>query len=289
MANIGSEISQDLTSTFTSLLSGIKSERITELVIAIIVAVIGFLFAKFVSNAFIRAIGSKFNPHQQLMWRRGIYYSIFIFFIIAALKEAGLNLSLFLGAAGILTVAIGFASQTSASNLISGLFLIGEGSFEVGDIIQVTLIRGHVIEGEVLSIDLLSVKLLTLDNVYIRLPNEQLIRTPVQNLSKFPIRRVPITLSVNFDENLSQVRAILIKVASQYHLVLEEPKPTVTVTAFRESSIELLFAVWCRRENFLQVRDEMQELVRKGFVEHHINIAVPKITILNNTVVKEEE
>lgn len=289
MANIGSEISQDLTSTFTSLLSGIKSERITDLVIAIILAVIGFLFAKFVSNAFIRAIGSKFNPHQQLMWRRGIYYSIFIFFIIAALKEAGLNLSLFLGAAGILTVAIGFASQTSASNLISGLFLIGEGSFEVGDIIQVTLIRGHVIEGEVLSIDLLSVKLLTLDNVYIRLPNEQLIRTPVQNLSKFPIRRVPITLSINFDENLSQVRAILIKVASQYHLVLEEPKPTVTVTAFRESSIELLFAVWCRRENFLQVRDEMQELVRKGFVEHHINIAVPKITILNNTVVKEEE
>lgn len=289
MANIGSEISQDLTSTFTSLLSGIKSERITDLVIAIILAVIGFLFAKFVSNAFIRAIGSKFNPHQQLMWRRGIYYSIFIFFIIAALKEAGLNLSLFLGAAGILTVAIGFASQTSASNLISGLFLIGEGSFEVGDIIQVTLIRGHVIEGEVLSIDLLSVKLLTLDNVYIRLPNEQLIRTPVQNLSKFPIRRVPITLSVNFDENLSQVRAILIKVASQYHLVLEEPKPTVTVTAFRESSIELLFAVWCRRENFLQVRDEMQELVRNGFVEHHINIAIPKITIHNNTIVKEEE
>jgi small-conductance mechanosensitive channel len=54
--------------------------------------------------------------------------------------------------------------------LISGLFLIGEGSFEVGDTIQITLIRGNTIEGEVISIDLLSVKLLTLDNVYIRLP-----------------------------------------------------------------------------------------------------------------------
>ena len=69
--------------------------------------------------------------------------------------------------------------------MISGLFLIGEGSFEVGDTIQITLIRGNTIEGEVISIDLLSVKLLTLDNVYIRLPNEQLIRAPVHNLSKY--------------------------------------------------------------------------------------------------------
>src|SRR5699024_11719209 len=60
---------------------------------------------------------------------------------------------------------LGFASQTSASNLISGLFLIGEGSFEIGDTVQMTLIRGHTIEGEVISIDLLSVKLLTQDKI----------------------------------------------------------------------------------------------------------------------------
>ncbi len=56
---------------------------------------------------------------------------------------------------------------------------MAKGSFEVGDTIQLTLIRGHTIEGEVISIDLLSVKLLTQDNVYVRLPNEQLIRAPV--------------------------------------------------------------------------------------------------------------
>jgi small-conductance mechanosensitive channel len=138
-----------------------------------------------------------FNAHQRLVWRRGIFYFIFLLFVIASLKEAGFKLSVFLGAAGILTVALGFASQTSASNLISGLFLIGEGSFEVGDTIQITLIRGHTIEGEVISIDFF-VKLLTMDNVYVRLPNEQLIRAPVHNLSKFPIRRLSITVAINF-------------------------------------------------------------------------------------------
>ena len=201
---------------------------------------------------------------------------------MASLKEAGFKLSVFLGAAGILTVALGFASQTSASNLISGMFLIGEGSFEIGDTIQITLIRGNSIEGEVISIDLLSVKLLTQDNVYVRLPNEQLIRAPVHNLSKFPIRRIPITLAINFHEDIIKVREVLLDVAQKYPLVLADPKPAVTVTAFRESSIELLFAVWCQQENFLKVRDEMQERIRNGFLENQIEIPVPKMGFVDH-------
>ncbi len=282
-------VSQDVSSMLLSVFSTIKSDRLIDIVLALVLVFIGFLLAKFVSNTFIRTLGTKFNPHQQLVWQRGIYYGIFLFFIIAGLKEAGFNLSLFLGAAGILTVALGFASQTSATNLISGLFLIGEGAFEVGDTIQITLIRGHTLEGEVLSIDLLSVKLLTLDNVYIRLPNEQLIRAPVLNLSKFPIRRVPITLSVNFNENIGKVRDVLFKVAQQYHLVLDEPKPTISVTAFRESSIEVLFAVWCKHENFNQVRDEMQELICNGFIEHAIELAVPKMSLVQTPIIFEQD
>ena len=272
-----SNITQDVTNSLKGIFTNINTERLTEILIAIVLCFIGFLFARIISNTFIRTVGSKFNAHQRLVWRRGIFYFIFLIFVMASLKEAGFKLSVFIGAAGILTVALGFASQTSATNLISGLFLIGEGSFEIGDTIQITLIRGHTIEGEVISIDLLSVKLLTQDNVYVRLPNEQLIRAPVHNLSKFPIRRIPITLAINFHEDIIKVREVLLGVASSYPLVLADPKPAVTVTAFRESSIELLFAVWCQQSNFLKVRDEMQERIRNGFVDNQIEIPVPKM------------
>lgn len=275
------DISQQLESTFNSMLKTINPDRLLDVLVAVILAFAGFLIARVVSNGFIRTIGSRFNPHQRLVWRRGIFYFIFILFLITSLREAGFKLSVFLGAAGILTVALGFASQTSASNLISGLFLIGEGSFEVGDLIQVTLIRGHVIEGEVTSIDLLSVKLRTLDNIFIRLPNELLIRTPVQNLSRYPIRRIPITLAITFQEDVKKVRQVLLDLAEEFPLVMDEPKPLVTVTAFRESTIELLFTVWTRRENFLQVRDEMQEMIKDGFIKNHIEIPVPKIGLYN--------
>lgn len=276
------QITKDVTQTITGIFTNINTDRLTEILVAIILCFIGFLIARFISNTFIRTIGSRFNAHQRLIWRRGIFYFIFLLFFMTSLKEAGFKLSVFLGAAGILTVALGFASQTSASNLISGIFLIGEGSFEIGDTIQITLIRGHTIEGEVISIDLLSVKLLTQDNIYVRLPNEQLIRAPVQNLSKFPIRRIPITLAINFHEDIIKVREVLLDVANKYPLVLTDPKPAVTVTAFRESSIELLFAVWCQNSNFLKVRDEMQERIRNGFLANQIEIPVPKMGFVDH-------
>lgn len=279
-----SKIVDGVFSSLTGTFSGWKSERIIEIIIAVVIIILGFFIARLVSNTFIRTVGTKFNAHQSLVWRRGIFYSIFLLFMIAGLKEAGFKLSVFLGAAGILTVALGFASQTSASNLISGMFLIGEGSFEVGDTIQITLIRGHTIEGEVISIDLLSVKLLTQDNVYVRLPNEQLIRAPVQNLSKFPIRRIPITLAINFDEDIIKVRRVLLDVAQKYPLVLADPKPAVTVTSFGESSIEILFAVWCQRENFLKVKDELHERIRNGFVDNQIEIPVPKMGFVDRPI-----
>ena len=284
-----SNIPKDVASSLASIFTNINFERLSEIVVAIILAFIGFVIARLVSNAFIRTIVNRFNAHQRLLWRRGIFYFIFLLFIMTSLREAGFKLSVFLGAAGILTVALGFASQTSATNLISGLFLIGEGSFEVGDTIQITLIRGQTIEGQVISIDLLSVKLLTLDNVYIRLPNEQLIRTPVMNLSKYPIRRIPITLAINFHEDIIKVRQVLLDVAAKYPLVMDDPKATVTVTAFRESSIELLFAVWCRQENALKVRDEMQERVRNGFLENQIEIPVPKMGLIDRPLPLEDD
>ena len=278
---MASDITSQIESSFRNLFSYINAERLQDLFIALVLAIVGFLIARVVSNTFIRTIGSRFNAHQRLVWRRGIFYFIFMLFLITSLREAGFKLSVFLGAAGILTVALGFASQTSASNLISGLFLIGEGSFEVGDIIQLTLIRGHTIEGEVISIDLLSVKLCTLDNVFIRLPNEQLIRAPVQNLSRNPIRRIPITLSITFQEDMSKVRHVLLSLAQEHPLVLDEPEARVTVTAFRESTIELLYGIWTRRENFLQVRDEIQEMVKDYFIQNNIEIPVPKIGLHN--------
>ena len=119
--------------------------------------------------------------HGQILLKRAIFYGIMILMSMSALRELGFDLSVILGAAGILSVAIGFASQTSASNLISGLFLMMERPFSIGDVIRV-----EQTTGEVISIDLLSVKIRTFDNLYVRVPNESMIKTHMAVTSSTP-------------------------------------------------------------------------------------------------------
>ncbi|MDZ7816437.1 MAG: mechanosensitive ion channel [Planctomycetota bacterium] len=105
----------------------------------------------------------------------------------AFLDELGYKLTALLGAAGIAGIAIGFAAQTSLSNIISGFFLLSERPFAQGDLVQCGSDTGFV-----LSVSLLSVKMRTFDNKLIRIPNENLIKKEVYNLTKFPIRRVNV-------------------------------------------------------------------------------------------------
>ena len=255
------------------------SDKIEGFIIGALVLLTGYLIAQLVTTAFVKTMSQRLTAHQLLVWRRGIFYFLLGLFSMSALHEMGFKLSVLLGAAGIFTVAIGFASQTSASNLISGLFLIGEGSFMVGDTIKV---NGTI--GEVLSIDLLSIKLRTADNIYVRIPNEQLIKSEVSNLTRFAIRRVPIMVNISYQQDIGKVRQVLLTIADKNPLVLDEPKPQVVVQDLASSSINLMFNIWTRKENFLDVRDTIQESIKNAFDEHNIDIPFPQITVNSGVI-----
>ncbi|HMV59673.1 MAG TPA: mechanosensitive ion channel family protein [Agitococcus sp.] len=255
------------------------SDKIEGFIIGALVLLTGYLIAQLVTTAFVKTMSQRLTAHQLLVWRRGIFYFLLGLFSMSALHEMGFKLSVLLGAAGIFTVAIGFASQTSASNLISGLFLIGEGSFMVGDTIEV---NGTI--GEVLSIDLLSIKLRTADNIYVRIPNEQLIKSEVSNLTRFAIRRVPIMVNISYQQDISKVRQVLLTIADKNPLVLDEPKPQVVVQDLASSSINLMFNIWTRKENFLDIRDTIQESIKNAFDEHNIDIPFPQITVNSGVI-----
>jgi small-conductance mechanosensitive channel len=204
------------------------------------------------------------------------WYALVFVVLTSALSQAGFDLSVLLGAAGVLTVALGFASQTSASNIISGLFLIAERPFEPGDVIEI-----DGLQGEVLDIDLMSVKLRTFDNLFVRLPNESLIKARITNLTRFPIRRIDVPLGVAYDSDLSQVRRVLERVADQEPLVLEEPPTVFLVKAFGESAVELVFSCWAARPDYLAARAAVFERILESFREEGIEIPFPQRVIVH--------
>lgn len=258
-------------STFTDSLAEIPSHSI---VFAIILLLAGIILSKVVSGGLVRALTRQTTPHQSMLVRRTSYYLILGLFVISALIEIGFDMSLLLGAAGILTVALGFASQTSASNIISGLFLIGEKPFEIGEVIR---IGGTT--GEVISIDLLSVKLRTFDNLYVRIANENLIKSEITNLNRFPIRRVDLTIGLDYRQDLKKAMEVILQVADVNPLCLDEPKPVFVFQAYADSAINVQFSVWARQENFLEVRNAMYIDIKEAFDANGISIPFPQRTI----------
>lgn len=251
-----------------------SSEKIWSITRAGVLVIVGAALATLVSSSAAKLAGKKTDSHRAMLIKRASYYFIFLLFLISALHELGFNLSVLLGAAGIFTVAIGFASQTSASNLISGLFLVAERPFSVGDVIRV-----GTTTGEVLSIDLLSVKLRTFDNLFVRIPNESLIKSEVTTLTRFPIRRIDVQVGVAYKENLQKVREVLERVADKNPLCLEEPKPLYIFLGFGESSLDIQYSIWAKRENFLDLKNTIHEEIKNAFDEQGIEIPFPHRTI----------
>lgn len=256
------------------LLHWLESEQASHLLRATILLLAGFVIAGLTSRAIGRVLSTNFSQHHVVLFKRLVYWLLLALFIASALKQLGFSLSVLLGAAGVLSVALGFASQTSASNLISGLFLIGEQPFQLGDTIKV----GNT-TGEVLSIDLLSVKLRTFDNLYVRIPNESLIKSEMTNLTRFPIRRFDLLIGVAYKENISQVRQIMQNVADNNPLCMDEPGPAFLFLGFGDSSLNIQFSVWAKRENFRDLRNSLQEEIKLAFDKAGIEIPFPQRTV----------
>lgn len=259
------------TDKLISLQSLFSSIDVEDLIRATILLVVGLVF----SRLYLRMVKRGRLNHLPHFIRQLGDWLILAIFIGMALHHLGFNLSVLLGAAGVFSVALGFAAQTSTANLISGLFVVSEGSFAVGDTIQV----GSTV-GEVLSVDMLSVKLRTADNRFVRIPNEQIVKSEVTNLSKFPIRRFDLKLSVAYDSDIARVRAVLLKVAAENLICLEEPRPQINMLGFGESSIDLQFSVWAARTNYQAMVNSIQEQVKLAFDAEGIEFPFPTRTVL---------
>ncbi len=266
---------------FTGMIDSINPATVAAVFRAAILLAIGLLVASLASRLTRRLTQDHFGIHSQTLFRRIVFYGLLGLFIASAMRELGFSLAVIMGAAGVLTVAIGFASQTTASNLISGLFLIGERSFEIGDTIRV---GGTT--GEVLSIDALSVKLRTFDNLFVRIPNETLIKSEVTTLSRFPIRRLDLMLGVAYKEDIGRVREVLMAVADANTLCLDEPAPLFIFTGFGDSALEIQFSVWAKRENFLALRNGITADIKAAFDEAGIEIPFPHRSIYVGEVTK---
>lgn len=238
------------------------------------IIVVGFIVLRLIIFIVKRAMKKRFSQQSIMIVRKIIMYTVAFVILILILKQLNVKLAAILGAAGIAGIAIGFASQTSLSNIISGIFLISEKPFAVGDVIKVDGLSGII-----LSVDLLSVKIRTFDNQYVRIPNEKLIKTEVVNVTKFPIRRLDINVSIAYKEDISKVKEQLLQITKKNPHCLDNPEPLFVIKEFGDSGIELLLGVWFVKTDYLVTKNTMMQEIKESFDREGIEIPFPHLSL----------
>ena len=252
----------------------ISHTKFISLVYALTIITVGFIISKSLASTAGKLIEKRFSKHHAMITKRITYYLLLMLFFFSSLQQLGFKLSILIGTAGILTLAISFASQTAISNLISGVFLLFEQPFKVGDLICT---KGYT--GSVESIDLLSTKLKTFDNQLVRLPNEGLIKAEVTNLSYYPIRRCDLIISISYESNIQKAQSLLTTIATNQQYSLSSPPIKVTVFELADSAINLKLCVWVNTENLATLKHNLLQEIVSCFEAENITIPYPQLTI----------
>ncbi|MDE6718567.1 MAG: mechanosensitive ion channel family protein [Treponemataceae bacterium] len=216
----------------------------------------------------------KMSPQRSLIVTKIINYAFFVIVVMYVLGLFGMKLSAIWGALGIGGMVLAFAAQTSVSNIISGVFMLAEKNLKVGDLITVGSESGIVDD-----IGLLSVKVHTLDNQMVRIPNSSIINTNLRNTSYFPQRRMTISCSISYEDDLSFALETLRKVPELCPAVLQDPAPAVWVDGFGESGMNLTLAIWFEGSNFLDAKNQAFVAIKRVFDEAKIEIPYNKIDV----------
>ncbi len=241
---------------------------------ALIMIVIIYLIFVLIRHGIKRIPAERLNVQQRMIIKKVINYTFYIIILMYILGLFGIKLSAIWGAAGIAGIAIGFASQTSVSNLISGLFVLGEKTMKIGDFISV---GGQ--SGTVDSVGLLSVKVHTPDNQMIRIPNSTIINSNFINNSFFGKRRITFSVSIDYNSDMRAALEALKKVQPLCPTVLTEPAPTAWFDSFGDSGINITFAAWFQPPNLVQTKNDVFIAIKKVFDDANISIPFNKLDV----------
>lgn len=183
--------------------------------------------------------------------------SIYIIFLVW-----NIDLTAWVASAGIIGLAISFAAKDTLANLFSGVFIMADAPYKIGDFI--VLDSGE--RGAVTNIGIRSTRLLTRDDVEITVPNSIMGNTKITNEAggrheKFRIR---VKVGVSYGSDIDKVHEVLLDVVTNFPDVCKTPVPRVRFRAFGESSLDHELLCWVNKP------------VLRGKVLHMINTAVYK-------------
>ena len=203
-------------------------------------------------------------------------YLLVIAGTLLGLELLGMRWSQLQWMAAALTVGLGFGLQEIFANFVSGLILLFERPFRVGDVISVADLTGRVTR-----IRTRATTILDFDNREIVVPNKSFITGQLLNWTLTDTTtRVATKVGVAYGTTADLVHRLLLEAATAHPLVLRDPEPRSWFLAFGASSLDFELRVFVGSlSDRLQVQSDLHAEIARRFAESDVEIAFPQMDL----------
>ncbi|WP_035757480.1 mechanosensitive ion channel family protein [Hugenholtzia roseola] len=233
--------------------------------------------AKRVVEKVVRRLSS--SPQVLSVVRGIVFYLVWIAGLMVALNVLNLEKTVtsLLAGAGVIGLALSFAFQDLATNFISGLFIMIERPFNIGDFIETNGFEGHIER-----IGIRSIVIKTLDEQHVIIPSKDIFQQPLKNYNLGIERRVTLAVGISYGEELEKIRQVTKKAVEPLEQVVQQKGIHVHFYEFGDSSINFELRFWIKSSDpmyFLEARSAAIMAIKRAYDANQIVIPFPIRTL----------
>ncbi|MEM7702620.1 MAG: mechanosensitive ion channel domain-containing protein [Pseudomonadota bacterium] len=247
--------------------------NIMDIVGGIAVLVIGLTIGGLISRWVLRALmrSSSMDVSIARVVAKAVKYGIWSVVLLTVLAQFGVQTTSIIAALGGLALAVGLALQGTLSNVASGVMIMSQRPFRVGEVISVGAIIATVEE-----IGLFTTQLRQPDGLFVMMPNNELWNQPIINFTRHPTRRFELIVGIGYNDSMREARESLLALAAADERVLGDPEPIAFVASLDDSSVGIGLRVWCNTRDYLGLSWDLTEAAKAKFDERGITIPFPQ-------------
>lgn len=269
------EQTQDFLSTLTSFFS---TELLLKIIFTVIVVILTLVISKFIKNKLFwyleRAnIGDEGSKEEIIgVISRTVNIIVLITGFSIALGVLGVDLGIFMWG---IWFGIWFTLRTFLTNFISGIIIVSQWSYHIGDLIEVDTKMWKIVK-----INALFTAIEEFDGVTFNIPNVRFFEENVRNYHTNDKRRINIEIIVDYSTDIVTAKKVLRKVLTNFPMILSAPEPDILIDELWDKGITLKLRFWIHsKENFIELKSNITETINLAFQQTGVHIPYPQMTL----------
>ena len=259
--------------------TGRRSVTVGKVCAALLILAVGYwlalLFSRLLERVAVKRL--KLDPNRASLLRRGVRFVLLVGLVVFSLVSVKIPLTIFAFLGGALAIGLGFGTQTLLKNFVSGVIILFDRPFRIGDVLDIGGRRGVVN-----SIGIHSSVIRLTDGMETLIPNSALLENNLTNYT-YSDRKVRFAVSVGvaYGSDTRRVAQLLAEEADRHGLIQKEPAPQVLFKDFGDNAMvfELRYWVDVIKHDSGQIGSDLRHMIAGVFAQNDIVLAFPQLDV----------